>query len=615
MNIKMFSVLLCLVSALLVKAGQPEIFEKKGKYGLIDPTADKVIVKAKYDSIFPFEGRDYTLVMKKGKYGIMTNDGTEYLGCKFSKILFPVFHTDRNGKRFFWVSKNGSAYYRYSNSNYYTAPFYGVFYGPDKVWYGQNSKGLWIQFTDVATTAPACGDRGGEPKFERIDGGYALYNGKLYSPGANMKLIRTGVELAEKFVIGGKEFLKVTLEKDSGMLLIDLASEDVWEKDSPGLKGVYAIKASDSMPYIVIDNNGLYYISPISYDSSKLFIVTIPEQGIKGVISNSKQVLPYRFTNILIDKNAGKYNDEPLWKVTLESQKPIFEDELKEFVAELRNIHSNFVIVDSNSMGKSLFGNTGKEILHNTLDAVYTQNGFLKATADGKEIVVTMEGVTNLGDYDNMWHSKEGNLTIHDFVVQKNGKVGLYVEGKGEVIPPKYEGLRRQWGHIFAFDGDLVALYDDDGKLVVPLKYTDITIANAYEKPNFYLATTKSGAKTIFGDRGQVILPAGQIDSASFSSGEEGKWCPVYKNGRMGIMNLHTGKIAIPCIYEDNIFFGDGKWPNRKIGVYRSTSSGEVIDIWTLGGRKIASRTFSRSQRYTMKLWLENQLNASFYYD
>ena len=75
----MFSVLLCLVSALLAKAGQPEIFENKGKYGLIDPTANKVIVKAKYDTIFPFEGRDYTLVMKKGKYGIMTKDGTEYL--------------------------------------------------------------------------------------------------------------------------------------------------------------------------------------------------------------------------------------------------------------------------------------------------------------------------------------------------------------------------------------------------------------------------------------------------------------------------------------------------------------------------------------------------------
>ena len=143
------------------------------------------------------------------------------------------------------------------------------------------------------------------------------------------------------------------------------------------------------------------------------------------------------------------YKRQPLWKVTLESQKPVFEDELKEFVAELRNIHSNFVIVASNSMGRSLFGNTGKEILHNTLDAVYTQNGFLKATADGKEMVVTMEGVTNLGDYDDMWHSKKGNLTIHDFVVQKNGKVGLYVEGKGEIIPPKYEGFRRQWGHIF----------------------------------------------------------------------------------------------------------------------------------------------------------------------
>ncbi len=52
-----------------------------------------------------------------------------------------------------------------------------------------------------------------------------------------------------------------------------------------------------------------------------------------------------------------------------------------------------------------------------------------------------------------------------------------------------------------------------------------------------------------------------------------------------------------------------------KIGIYRSTSTGELIEIWTIGGKKISSKAFPRSAKYSMKYYLENQLNASFYYD
>lgn len=85
-------------------AADPEIFEKKGKYGLVDSASGKVLVKAKYDTIYPFKGRNYARIIRKGKHGIVSTTGEFYLPCEYNKILFPVF-SDQNGKKYFWVSR------------------------------------------------------------------------------------------------------------------------------------------------------------------------------------------------------------------------------------------------------------------------------------------------------------------------------------------------------------------------------------------------------------------------------------------------------------------------------------------------------------------------------
>lgn len=226
-----------------------------------------------------------------------------------------------------------------------------------------------------------------------------------------------------------------------------------------------------------------------------------------------------------------------------------------------------------------------------------------------------MEGASVFGNYDSVSHADWGNLTMNDIVVSKNGKIGLYVEGRGEIIPPLYEGLRRFWNHIYVFSGDKTGLYDDDGNMLFPAKYRSINIAYPNPKTNFYLVKTMSGGTMIMGEKGKVILPAGHIDRADFIVGDDGKWCTIYKNGKMGIMNLQSGRIALPCVYEDKIFFGNGTWPNRKIGVYRTASTGELIEIWTLSGKKLSSKAFPRSAKYSMKHYLENHLNVSLYYD
>lgn len=68
---------------------------------------------------------------------------------------------------------------------------------------------------------------------------------------------------------------------------------------------------------IAVGDNCLYYISPLTDESSDFLVLTNPEYGLKGVASGSRQLLPFRFTNIQIDKNAGTYNGAPLWKISL----------------------------------------------------------------------------------------------------------------------------------------------------------------------------------------------------------------------------------------------------------------------------------------------------------
>ncbi len=593
-------------------AADPEIFEKKGKYGLVDPASGKVLVKAKYDTIYPFKGRDYARIIRKGKHGIVSKTGEFYLPCEYNKILFPVF-SDHDGKKYFWVSKDGKMFYHSSYSTYYSTPWYKVFYGPDKISSAMNSSGLWMKVMDLSTVAYAYDIKGDGPKLVRLPDKYVLFNDKLYSPGPDRKVVKEGVTAADTVNIGDRRFLKVSL-KGNDILLIDRSSGTRWEKKGPGLNGMYETNTWGVNYNLLVDGDSFYRVEPLEYGNHTFSVITNPEYGLKSVVSGSRKLIPFKLSSIYVDK-IGDYKSGPLWRVTLNSQQPLFGPDLEILVDELRQANDNFVIVTKSSMGRSLYGNTGSEIVHNSLETVYLKNGFLIAKTDEEERVVGMGGTDDLSAYDSVFRSDQGNLTGNDIIVKKDGKLGLYVEGRGEIVPPQYEGFRRQWGHIFAFIGDQVGLYDDDGNLIIPPKYRSIDIANAYSSPNFYLVKTRSGGTMLLGDKGQTILPAGQIDSADFLVGDAGKWCKVYKNGRMGIMNLQTKRIVIPCAYEDNIFFGNGRWPDMKIGIYRSTSTGELIEIWTIGGKKISSKAFPRSAKYSMKYYLENQLNASFYYD
>ena len=595
-----------------VLSAELKVFEKNGKYGLADINSGKIILKAKYDSVYPFIG-DYARIRKVNKYGLVDKKGKEYLSCKYEKILFPV--AGRISERdLFWVSKDGKSYYLTSNKKSYPSDWSKVFFGPDQIWYGLNSEGKWMkQINDPNGLPVSANFKDNRLRWKILPGKYQLFNDKLYSP--KRKPIAQNVIGVDTVRIKGNHFISVTHDSPAQGILVDINSGIIWKKDNADLNGFYHTDTPDC-PYLLrVSDDNIYHAYVMIDSPDPIYIIKDLEYDLYSVQTQSKILLPFRFLKILIDKYAGVFDDKPLWKVTLESRRPLFSPDIKDFVNCLNATYQNFIVEIKSCMGRSLFGNTGRELVNNNLVDVYTKDGYLRVKFDGQDQIFSMNGMMPFDRYDKVWQSEKGNLTLNDYIVLKGDKVGLYVDGQGEVIPPMYEGFMRQWGHIFAYVDDMVGLYDDYGNKIIDPKYSYISIGCVYSESNYYFAKNKSGSAVILGDKGQIIIPAGQIDNVDFISGEEGKWCWVFKNGKRGLLNIKAKKLVIPCVYESNFFFGDGHFPNRKVGVYRCVSGGDIVDIWTLSGKKIASRFCPSNTPYINKCWIENQLNVSLYYD
>lgn len=358
-----------------------------------------------------------------------------------------------------------------------------------------------------------------------------------------------------------------------------------------------------------------------------LYILKYPEYNLMGIVNEKEVILPLKFSDIRIDGNSAMFDWEPLWVITLVSKKPVFAEDIEKLVAVLRKHWHGFVIIAENSMGTSLFGNNGVELVHNTLERLRVKEGTtgrmsgndkLLVTTEGKEVLMCIDAPADprLSQYDDFYQPTNNNLYTNDWMVKKNGKVGLFNDEYGELVPPLYDNLYRSWGGITVELGGKEGLYDEKGKKIFDPVYKDIQVAYPNNTDtNYYALTTPTGALTIRSNKGEILVPAGKIDRVSFISGEDGLYCHVYKNGKMGILNLKAKRLVIPPIYDANDWwFGNGSWPNRKIGLTRYTQQGVTIEIWTISGTKLGSKSFSRSAKASMKRYIESQLNIATYW-
>ncbi len=615
-----FLIAILLTSTILNFAQNPVTFMKKGKYGLMDSKTGKELHKAQYDSIHPFEGK-YALVEKKGKFGLLKKDGSEYLPCKYSKILFPVFESRMAGD-YFWVSKDGKKYFATAAERYYEDTFDDVFYGPNGYWYTKEGN-RWIVRTSMDYGRPL---EGNPPTRTTLDNGYFLFDNVLYSPDG--KKMKEGIKEAKLKVLSGNEFYFFT--SDNKIVgLMHKTKLNFYDKIKsiklPDSKEPLLKFSADSIKdhSIGVIGSSVYVIVPFLKNNSSLNAIVDPNTHLMGVLTDNDLAVPIQCTNISIDDSGYKVNGKSLVYFTIESNKPIrFEQGLNR---ELNKIGYPYLIITKYPYFSNLYNSDGTKIAEDFSNLSY--NGkVLSLTEDGKTVKMTLDGHRDIEGYDETIRDRMWGFGDGDIIVKKNGKYGLYREGEGEVIPPLYDKLSRNMNHIWVTKDGLQGLYYINGELMIEPKYKWIKIASDRKEPsqNHYFVKSSSGAVGMVDRYGKIVLPFGTVDRFDFETfsnlvyvlfNDEDKICKVFKNGKMGFLDLTTHKVVVPCLYEDGTEQYSNDWyPKTRIAVARELPNRNiVIDIYSVKGGKIASRTFSQNEKMSMLYFMEKQLNVDLY--
>lgn len=624
MGIRHIISLIWLAAAFVAAAQTPAIFEKKGKYGLAERNTGKVILKAKYDSIYPFKD-NLAIVKQKNKYGVVTNQGRFAIACKYFGIVPTEMHHDT--KNCFWVKEKDGSYYLRTSNYIFTDPYDQIFLGPDKNWYvrSASSDHRIYQFTSYCGRKPT--DWKEFPAVWELPGGYRLFNGEMYRK-KETKPMLSNVADPRKVSVDGEDYLLMTVKGIPHLL--SLSNERLWEKTDrrSGLDGTYRLPSPENI--MIINGNQTIKGKPFSNTMPEVLLMNHTEYELLGLSKNDRKLLPFKFTKISLDTHFGRQNDSDVWALILESQSPVSDDELEAIVAELRQAKydKNFIIIAKSSMGTSLFNNEGREIVHMSLDRVRFKDDIMYVTINGKETDMNQNGNekepdmnrngnSEFSDYDSFYSFYE-NTSGPEFIVTRNGKKGLYERGKGEIIPPLYDSIERLSVpfrmYLLVRKNGLEGLFSIDGTKIYDPAFKEISYhdSNFGKKITvFFSAINKAGKKVWLDDSGRMQIPGGSFDRTG-TVDYSGNWCVVYKNDKLGILNLMTMKVTVPCVYDsENWFDGSGSGKNQKIGVYKSTPRGNTVDIWTVGGQKLTSRYFPiGTSIYTIKRFLENTLDT-----
>lgn len=210
--------------------------------------------------------------------------------------------------------------------------------------------------------------------------------------------------------------------------------------------------------------------------------------------------------------------------------------------------------------------------------------------------------------------SSSGPVT--GFLVEMDGKKGVFNDDGTERLPCIYDQIEKLYQLYQDVKPLLLEVSVDgshgvvklDGTEILPCKYANIHTIND-DEPNDELrfkVTDANGNLAILDASGKVMVPFGTY--SGFAS-----YGRVYKNDKMGIVDEATYKLIIPCKYDrdafgDGIMWGAGHGRDRRIAVGYNTPGYATIDVWTLGGKLVASKKFPANARYSMASFLEQWL-------
>ncbi len=640
------------------------IISKDGKFGVFDMSKKKTIIKPKYDEIQPFcEG--YAIVTKNGKRGVIFQTGKEYIKSKYVEILpSPNCILKEDNNPLFRV-KDKNRWCLMTNSGPVSLQYDSISVSPDCVFWGEVNDKEWITLNADGTEGVKEEATRKEMTTRILPDSNILFNDRIYNKKGilqmsdNSKVKKINVSDNEYLYSGSRIYSANDLYRP-----YYYREGNYTPADSPD--GFYKTEKFGSE--FLIREGSIYSIS--LFDRNYQLVQDI-KTGKKGLLYKDSIILAPSFKDISNNKkflSNKRITDESLDILSLIKPIDIFtivideySDE-KELIAETERfankICSNNPNCIINFVGKDksrIWGLHEKSVdipIPNSIVISYLHLPWIEYEdvlalydPEGERIISGITGVSKIKeniekitkDRKNGWVCvSEGRIEnivepkfdtiesldsivggwagkideIPNIVVSKDGLKGIYSYSGKELLPCEFQSVEK----LYRFMQDIkdvwlkvkkdnsYGLVSVDGKEILPCKYSHIKEDSDIDH---IVYVTDSNGDLIRID----ITEANRPITGYSSYGEDGR---VYKKGKMGFIDVKTGKLLIPCIYDPNALGGGMYGPDNgrdtRIALGYENYNGAIIDIWTLGGKKIASRTFKRNDRFSMASFIEQMI-------
>lgn len=218
------------------------------------------------------------------------------------------------------------------------------------------------------------------------------------------------------------------------------------------------------------------------------------------------------------------------------------------------------------------------------------------------------------GRKNNPFVFERRNLSqnLSDFIVHKDGKLGLYDSAGKEIYPVENDGIFREnafkyykivkgktygiyfpkskkstpieyqnvyadgYGFVMAVKDNKAGVYSLDGEVLVPFEYDNEFVMQLRDVG---FRVRKDGKRGIVSEIGEVLIPTIYDDVSSLYDGQFRQFFEVKLNGKFGVVNT-KGEVIVPVRYdwvgtEGDLFKVTTEDPDRKFGLIDKT--GKVL--------------------------------------
>ncbi len=321
------------------------------------------------------------------------------------------------------------------------------------------------------------------------------------------------------------------------------------------------------------------------------YVIVKNKQDLYGILNilNSKLVMPCIYKNVTkMDQSSSFLVTNFAGQKTLVSlnNQPIF----KNWYDEITNVYKrrNFIVKKSGKYG--IIDDQEKVILpleYNMIRSYpYNDGSYLSQNSEGKFGCVTLDGKITLPfEYDQLNDGSGQSILIS----VKEKKCGIVQVNQGlptEILTCDYDDIRVNQQSFIISKGGKFGLLDNYGKIIAPLEFDMITIANDrdYSKSSLYIAQ-KDNRYVLLNSSGQKITSQSykslsklsELSTEYYSSKTQ---CIkfVADNNKVGVLDFY-GQELIPAIYDEiesisksNIVYRQ----NQYLGLYNYINKKEI---------------------------------------